>query len=152
MFLAIFRRFDHVYGKASVCVLTSLIDERKLKFCRQSPANNFVLICTSLCLFVSLSLVSPEGDVSSYQTLHRTGKPKGSARRRVIFFFSAKTVNKLDGCLQVYTQQSVEDNTAHEWQWSYRIQIHTRKHAWEFVKSRSILQENKSGDAVFSLL
>ena len=115
-------------SKPLCSVLTSLIDEGKLKFSRQSPANNFVLICTSLCLFVSLSLVSPEGDVSSYQTLHRTGKPKGNARRRVIFFFSAKTVNKLDGCLQVYTQQSVEDNTAHEWQWSYRIQIlHTRK-------------------------
>ena len=26
------------------------------------------------------------------------------------------------------------------------------KHAWEFVKSRSILQENKSGDPLFLLL
>ena len=33
---------------------------------------------------------------------------------------------------------------------SYRIQIlQERKHAWEFVKSRSILQENYSGDPYF---
>ena len=101
-------------SKLLCSVLTSLIDERKLKtlgrFSRQSPANNFVFALRLVCL----SLVSPEGDVSSYETLNRTGKPKGNAWTRVIFFFSAKTVNKLDGCLQVYTQQSVEDNTAHE--------------------------------------
>ena len=36
---------------------------------------------------------------------------------------------------------------------SYTIQaLKSGKHAWEFVKSRSILQENKSGDPLFLLL
>ena len=40
----------------------------------------------------------------------------------VIFFFSAKTVSRLDWCLQVYTQQSAVVKTVHE----YRIYTNKR--------------------------
>ena len=59
--------------------------------------------------------LSPEGDV---QVTKRYSERENLITMRkldaCIFSFSAKTVNKLDGCLQVHTQQSVVVNTAHE--------------------------------------
>ena len=54
MFLAICRRLDHVYGKASVCVLTSLIDEMKIEIFPTVSCKQFCLslhFALSLCLW-----------------------------------------------------------------------------------------------------
>ena len=59
--------------------------------------------------------LSPEGDVQV--TKRYTEREKLITMRKLdacIFFFSAKTVNKLDGFLQVHTQQSAIVSTAHE--------------------------------------
>ena len=57
----------------------------------------------------------PEGDVQV--TKRYTDRENLITMRKLDpcnFFFSAKTVNKLDEYLEVHTQQSVVVNTAHE--------------------------------------